>query len=323
VKILSTSVIAASMVAVLAAGGMALGQDADSDGTVAGGHAWLDPSGQGFFWHNLPPLPAPPAPAAPTPAAPTTPDASPPAPAPLSAEWFAKNLDHYRDAAIDDPTPEKVTAYLVLQRIMMDKASAFTDATQAAVAMTPFLDANNERPLGDAPANAANDEAGAARTAALSKLAGTTGILFFFDSSCGICELEANILDEFKSTYGFSVLAVSLDGKPIKGGSPRPFVADHGQGAKLGVTVVPSIYLLRPPDLSLPIARNVMTVDDTADRVLIQAHTHGWISDAEWEAARPAHIRSLVALSKTITPEMLASPEELVAHIESELGESQ
>jgi conjugal transfer pilus assembly protein TraF len=298
-------------------GSSACAQDADHN--VSGGHGWLDNSAEGFFWHKEPPAPEPTPVVTPVP---TTADsaAKPAEPAPLSAEWFAKNLDHYRDAAVDDPTPEKVVAYLTLQRIMMDKASAFTDATQAAVAMNPFLDANNERALGDAPADAANEVAGAARSRVLTKLSGMSGILFFFNSRCGLCEQEANILDELKAEYGFNVLAVSLDGKAIVGGAQRSFVADQGQAAKLGVTALPSIYLLRPPDLSLPIAQNVMTVDDTADRILIQAHTHGWITDAEWEETRPDHIRSLVALSKSITPEMLESPTDLVSYIKSSLG---
>ena len=42
-----------------------------------------------------------------------------PSPKLLSSEWFRQHLTAYRDQAIDQPTPENVTAYLYLQRIML------------------------------------------------------------------------------------------------------------------------------------------------------------------------------------------------------------
>jgi conjugal transfer pilus assembly protein TraF len=70
----------------------------------------------------------------------------PPGPLPLSAAWFRKNLESYRDRAIDDPSSENVAAYYYLQRVMMDKAHRFTDVAREVVMSDPFLDENQRRP---------------------------------------------------------------------------------------------------------------------------------------------------------------------------------
>jgi conjugal transfer pilus assembly protein TraF len=65
---------------------------------------------------------------------------------PLSTAWFRKNLEKYRDRAIDDPSAENVAAYYYLQRVMMDKAHRFTDVAREVVMSDPFLDENQRRP---------------------------------------------------------------------------------------------------------------------------------------------------------------------------------
>ena len=88
---------------------------------------------RGWFWHEQmeeeapPPKPQMPPPPAPAPQEkPKEPEppkvAAPPEPAPFSVDWFQKNLKQLRNKAIDDPTPENVTAMLAAERVMRDKA---------------------------------------------------------------------------------------------------------------------------------------------------------------------------------------------------------
>jgi hypothetical protein len=60
------------------------------------------------------------------------------APAPLSAAWLRANLERFRDQAIDDPSPRNVALYLYLQRLVLDKAERFAEATQRAVWADPL-----------------------------------------------------------------------------------------------------------------------------------------------------------------------------------------
>ena len=104
---------------------------------------------EGWFWYEREPDPAP-APKLPLPEQPPVPaepqvsETAPEGQKPLSAQWIREHIGAYRDAAIDDPTPQNVALYLYLQRVALDKSSRFAAATQRAVQLDPFLDSNLE-----------------------------------------------------------------------------------------------------------------------------------------------------------------------------------
>jgi conjugal transfer pilus assembly protein TraF len=145
---------------------------------------------EGWFWYQREPEPepAPEAPPSPPPAPSTasTPppvaDTTPDGPKPLSARWIRERIGAYRDAAIDQPTPENVALYLYLQRVALDKSSRFAAATQRAVQLDPFLDEITQRPTATFAANLTNRQAGEHRDALLRQIAATAGVLFFFRS---------------------------------------------------------------------------------------------------------------------------------------------
>ncbi|HUL11331.1 MAG TPA: conjugal transfer protein TraF, partial [Methylococcaceae bacterium] len=163
-------------------------------------------------------------------------------PEPLSAAWFRKNLEHYRDRAIDDPSPENVAAYYYLQRVMMDKAHRFTDVARQVVMSDPFLDENQRRPIATFAANETNRLAGIATEQALASLARQAGILFFFRSDCPYCHIQAPLLAVLEKRFGFKVYAVSLDGRPMPGDLYLDFHTDRGQANLLGVVSTPAMF---------------------------------------------------------------------------------
>jgi len=298
------------------------------------GRQWLTRGEEGWFWYKDPPAepeegakPPPPAspPTPPTPppvapvAAPAAPKA-PPEPAPLSAAWFRQNLDGYRDAALDNPTVDNVRRYLILQCVMMDKSSAFTEAFQQVVATNPILDANSERPLDSIGANVANEMASTASTAVLRALAETVGLVYFFRSDCALCVPEFAVLEAAQRVYGFNVLYVSLDGRPIPNVRLPSWVADAGQAERMGVGAAPSLVLMRPPGEFLLISDSVMGLPTIAERVLLRARMAGWITEEAYQASRPVRNRSLLPLAAGITPEMLSDPAKLAAFVDTQVG---
>jgi len=114
-------------------------------------------------------------------------------PKPLSAAWFRANLDDYRDRALDDPSPANVQAYLYLQRIALERAGSFAEASAAAAVKDPWLDANSERPIATYAAQAIDAQAETARTTVLSELAKDAGILFFYQAGCPLCETARRV----------------------------------------------------------------------------------------------------------------------------------
>jgi conjugal transfer pilus assembly protein TraF len=294
------------------------------------GTRFLSRGAQGWFWYErMAPEPAPPAEpvvgAAPTPPAAATLEpamettATAPGPIPLSAAWFRAELERYRDLAIDDPTPDKVRAYLYLQKVMLDKAGSFARVSGEVAASDPYLDATTERPLAPFASSAANAEATSRRSAVLEELSATTGILFVVERACPVCLRQADVLEALRRQYGFAILTVSLDGAAPPG-LMLPVRSDAGQAARLGVVGTPALYLMRPPDVILPLAQGALDQDTLLTRIVAQAHQAGWVDDATYAATRPVRQPFSVPDPGSLAAEALADPVQLVATLRTTLG---
>ena len=272
---------------------------------------------RGWFWREEIREPAPPKPKKIVePSASPTPPVQP-APTPLSVAWLRKNLETYRDQAIDAPTPENVAAYFYLQRVMMDKAHRFTDVAHEVVMSDPRLDENVRRPISSFAVQAANREATRTSQDSLSLIAKSTGILFFFRSDCTYCHLQAPLLKVLEDRYGFKVYPVSLDGLPMPGGLFPDFHTDQGQAAQLGVQATPALFLLNPPGKILPLAQGVLSLDDLTNRILTVAHTEGLITDTHYDATRgQTTIPALITSSLTASEGFPSDPVQLISHLQ-------
>jgi len=290
-------------------------------GPVLAAAGFYERGAEGWFWYQDPapaaesePEPEVPPPALPTPAAMEPAPAA--APAPLSAAWFRANLDRYRDVAIDDPTPAKVAAYLYLQRVALDKASRFSDATQRVALKDPWLDETVRRPLASFAAAEMSRLANTAREEVLRTLAGQAGLWFFFRSDCPYCHLQATVLEQLERQYGFTVYPISLDGGPLPDGRYPRFARDTGQAAALGVVTVPALFLARPPGDVLPLGQGVLALDQLASRILSVAVEAGWITPDEHTRTRPVRTDWLLRTDGAgLTDDVLHDPAGLVEYL--------
>jgi len=128
--------------------------------------------------------------------------------------------------------------------LALDKSSRLDAATQRAVQLDPFLDEITQRPTATFAANLINRQAGEQRDATLAKIAERAGVLFFFRADCPYCEAQAPLLKLLENRFGFSVLAVSLDGAHLPGGEFPQFRQDRGQAHALGVVSTPALFLV-------------------------------------------------------------------------------
>ena len=235
------------------------------------------------------------------------------APSPLSADWFRKNLERYRDKAIDDPSSENVAAYFYLQRVMMDKAQRFTDVARRVVMSDPLLDENQRRPIATFAANEANYQAGIASEQALAMVAKQAGLLFFFRSDCRYCHIQAPLLALLEKRFGFKVYAVSLDGQAMPNGLYSDFRVDQGQAHLLGVVSTPALFLMKPPDGIVQLAQGVVSLDDLSGRILLTAKDNGWIDKGVYEATRgERQTPSLAPTPSVMDNEILGNPANLI-----------
>lgn len=304
----------------------------------AEGGSWLQRHAEGWFWYQDPPEPAalplplppepPPVVAMPVPEPPAPPPAAPappPGPAPFSTAWLRQMLPRMLDRAMDEPTPQNVQAYMLLQRASLDRAQAFTQATQAVVVGNPLLDENFQRPLATYAANDMTRVAGEEMRKVLDELATRTGILFVFRSDCPFCDRQAPVLDALAKAHGFKVYPLSLDGQAMPNGLFADFrTADPELMRQLKVMATPALFLMRPPDGYLTLAQGALSIAELRERILLQAKEGGLLDAGTFAATKPARQPIDVAtLLQGGDPAMVpASPEQLAAYLSLLAGDA-
>lgn len=274
--------------------------------------------GEGWFWYQQDQI------VTEEPSLAQTPDSTPPARpqaqpqtsalVPLSTSWFREHFPKFRDAAIDNPTPENVAAYLYLQRVMLDKSSRFSDGVQQAVITDPYLDEVTRRPLATFAANEMNREAGQAREAQLRAIAKRAGIFFFFQSDCRFCDIQAPILANLADRYGFEIFPISLDGRPMPNGLFQHFRIDQGQAQDLGVISTPAMFLAHPPDKFVQIAQGAISIDELVQRILVVALQAGWLDQREYAETRPISAQATFDGAR-LPADVFSDPEKLIEHL--------
>lgn len=286
---------------------------------------------RGWFWYEDPlteepndieqPSQEPPPPTAPEKKVEPT-LAKPLEPKPLSSEWFRKNMEKYRDKAIDDPTAENVSTYMYLQRVMLDKAEKFADASQNLMMRDAVLDENARRPIATFGAFAKDDMSNRGIQKAAKKLAAQAGIWFFYYSTCEFCVKEAGVLKGIINAFGFKVLPIALDGLPLPGGSFPEFTTDHGQGKKLGVETTPALFLVKPGENggAIQIGQGLLSGEEIVRRAIALSHENGWLNNDEYDetlAVTPIQVDNETI--KNIDEDTMDKPGELVKIIRDNL----
>ncbi len=223
-------------------------------------------AGQGLGWHfycdraEEPPEAEP----APRPA----PSVADERPATERIEAMRKALEEARAEAILDPTPAKVTAYLRLQQVTLQRAAAFSDAFRRTVWATPELDYTLRRPVGALAKQVWSDGRRQARDAALARLGERYGLIYLGHAGCAGCKVFGPLLRAFAGRHNLDVLAVSLTGEALEGWPEA--VADNGRAARLGLgnAPVPALVLFDAQTKKvLPVGFGVMAEDEMAERI--------------------------------------------------------
>lgn len=189
-------------------------------------------------------------------------------------EEFRKELERLKNVAIMNPTQENLQAYLYGNKLMMDRASLFTDQWRRVVWKTPDLDFNQHHPLANAAALEGKRMADSTRERNLQTLGKSFSLLYFMRSDCSLCKIQAPALAMFSRQYGIEVQAVSLDGViPRDLPLPNPRV-DNGisyfvSGGN-GVEAVPAMYLVSHDTKQVdPLGVGVLAVEELAERIRV------------------------------------------------------
>lgn len=298
---------------------------------AAGSESFYKGKAEGWFWYKDPkeeeeekeevPPPPPPPPPKDEPVE-MEPTATPDGPAIFSVAWLRANLDKYRDMAIDDPTPENVSRYYYMQRMMMDKASKFSEMSSKVIMKDPFLDEDSRRPVATYAANAMNKMAADSRDKVLKELSQKVGLFYFFKSDCSLCVEQAGVLQSLNHATGIPVIPVSMDGENLPGGGFAEYRVDTGQAEKLGIFQAPALALAIPPNRSEIVGYGAITLDVLYNRILVAAKDADVIDQRTFASTQPVNDTGLLSMDDTkgITEEMLKDPDALIQYMRGQLA---
>lgn len=279
-----------------------------------GWHFYGEPEPEEPKKPELPPVPIAP------------PSAAKSGPEPMSTKWIRAHFMEFVGEAINDPSPENIQRARYMQRVIMDKATAFREAWMQDVINNPLLDETQARPTSSFALNAKNEAKNRAEQEVVQEVANQAGLWFFFESTCDYCKRQAPIVQRLMSKYGFNVNAISIDLAPMENGMFPEYQPDTKQKYKeLGVQRVPALFLVgNSGEFVAPISQGIVTESEIVRLVLIQAKTANVISEEQFNDASAVELLQQITRFEDIDEERaLTDANYLVEILESNLKAQQ
>ncbi|MBS0271683.1 MAG: conjugal transfer protein TraF [Proteobacteria bacterium] len=230
-----------------------------------------------------------------------------------------KALETKLHAAIIEPTHENLIAYITAQRALMDQSQRFSEEWKKVVMATPVLDETLIHPTDQNARHIYYNERSTELSKRIKALANDYGLFFFFRKNCPYCHHFAPIVKRFSQKYGWSVLAISMDGGPLRSSLPEFPDAreDNGISKRLQVSHVPALIAFHPKTKQLvPLAYGMISESEIEERVLLWFSGSGSLGPKPPGLAGPRALESRDRGSKTST--LMRLSEKIQYHGEKE-----
>lgn len=177
-----------------------------------------------------------------------------------------KELETKLHAAIIEPTREKIIAYIVAQKALMDQSQKFSEAWKQVVMTTPSLDETIHYPVDQNARHIYYEEKHKQLSQSIKALAQEYGLFFFFRKNCPYCHHFAPVVKRFAQKYGWSVLAISMDGGKLPEFPEAK--RNNGIAERLQVLHVPALIAVHPKTGKLiPLAYGMVSESEIEKRV--------------------------------------------------------
>lgn len=266
---------------------------------------------EGWFWYADPPAPLAPAKVPKPPAslklAPMTQQERDL----VAFKAFQVKFEHALQAATQNPSERNVAHFLEVYAESRRKASVFSDTAQAVAVRMPWIDETftGGRPSSPPAVRAFDSIRMQERDQLMLELSKSYGLYFFFRSNCAYCHVQAPMLKQFESKYGFTVFAVSLDGSslPQFPGAMR----DNGLASRMAQTlgipmqhfVTPAVVLAQPSTgVVVPVGFGAMNMDEMVERISTVVRVRD-------RSAGQASRAQIAALTGSVPPNAATTPD--------------
>jgi conjugal transfer pilus assembly protein TraF len=227
---------------------------------------------EGWFWyHDSLPDEPPSTTEAQQPSVLQTPSAYPRSETLKAYDQFKQSIEDAKDTMIASPTPDNVRHYVELQTKLVKRASEVADAFQRVVWANPQFDFTQQRPVVNTGLRAYDLQKQETKRQTFDRLAQNSVFYFFFRGDCPYCHAFAPTLLSFAQATGIHVFPISVDGGSLPQ-FPNPH-ADNGIGDRLGVTMVPALFLATPATGDIvPVGFGALSDTELAERLVSLAN---------------------------------------------------
>lgn len=201
-----------------------------------------------------------------------------PSPAPQKSpreivKAYREELENRLNAAWLSPTPANLRSYQEMQKDMLDRSNDFSTSWIQNVFQNPDLDHTLVSPVNQQGRHLQIDLEKQRMASIIQNLSQNYGLFFFFSSDCPYCHQFAPIVKRFAQTYGWDVIAISVDGGSIaEFPNAEP---DNGLFQTWDIKALPSLYAVNPQTQeAIPIAHGLTSMDEMENRIMTLTGAH-------------------------------------------------
>ena len=178
-----------------------------------------------------------------------------------------QTVEEAKAKAILYPTEENMRSYLILQNLVMAKASAFTRIWKKTLLDYPELDYSILHPTQNSAQHIIYEEIRKKEDEAIKLLSQKFGLLFFYRGANPLDQELAPTIESFCQENNISLIPISVDGAKLEIFSASR--TNTGQAEKLGVKHFPALILVDPKNQKvLPLNYGSISASDLRKRFL-------------------------------------------------------
>jgi conjugal transfer pilus assembly protein TraF len=180
---------------------------------------------------------------------------------------YREELENRLNAAWLSPTPANVRSYQEMQKDMLDRSKLFSTSWIQNVFQNPELDHTLVSPVNQQGRYLQIDLEKQRKVNTIQNLSQNYGLFFFFSSDCPYCHQFAPIVKRFSQTYGWEVIAISVDDAVLdEFPDAQP---DNGLAQVWNIKTLPSLYAVNPQTQeAIPIAHGLTSMDEMENRIM-------------------------------------------------------
>ena len=178
------------------------------------------------------------------------------------------HLKELKAKAILEPTPHNVRAYQDMQLRVINQSQAFSQAWLVNVYTNPTLDENIRYPRDQGARFVVYENERLQKQQIIKNLKNSYGLFYFYSGACSYCKAFTPVIKQFATSYGWEVMAISLDGSPSD--HFKNWQMDNGISKKWGVQTVPSVFAIHPETGHvIPVAHGFTSLDEMEKRIVL------------------------------------------------------